>query len=85
MPMDMKSKKVGFLPNRDIPREAGTTPRAVPTTIRVIGSVASFIFGAKSAPIMLPISIMRGEADMAMALASANNQTLEKGRFMPLD
>ena len=45
-------------------RAAGSTPQAVPITIKAIGSVAQSSLAASRAPMILPMSIIMGEADI---------------------
>ena len=76
MPRPVKARNVFLRPNRAIPRDAGRTPKAVPTTIKAMGIVANWALLANWAPIILPISISMGDADIAIALISASSQTI---------
>lgn len=76
MPIVLNAMKVDFRPRCAIVRVAGITPQAVPITMSAIGSVAHCGSGAMLAPMMLPISIIRGKALAEIALANASSQTV---------
>ena len=75
-PMARNSRNVRLRPRRAMPRAAGSTPRAVPITIRAMGRVAHCSELARRAPIMLPTSIIMGVPDMATAFTAASSQTI---------
>ena len=63
---------VFFRPMRAMQRVTGITAIAMPMTISAMGAVAHFGLGARSAPIILPINIISGMTQPAIAVTPSS-------------